>query len=376
MGEGGLAMAKSPVPKASRLIRVADLGSWLSGLAAGRHVWAPVTVDGRALFTELAAGREGEVNLEAVRTVNSPKGAVLPQTEPLVAYDQAKDPESGTVSMKARALACGDPVLLFGVRPCDAAALTLMDKVFLTGDFVDDHYRSRRERTTVVAVACPSPDKACFCTSFNFCPGSSEGADIVLYGRSGPGPKLEPDAYYAVAYTNRGEALLADEASKAAGLAEIAVAEGRGLETVVAAFQNLPTPLGDRLGPIEVASKLDGLFESPYWEKISARCLSCGLCTFVCPTCYCFGVADAGSVGRGVRFRYWDSCKFPDFLVMAGGHDPRPAKKHRTRQRFMHKLNYYHHRYDDYLCVGCGRCVDSCPVGLHLPLVAEEVRGL
>jgi ferredoxin len=369
-------MAKSPVPKASRLVPAANLVAWLGALAAGNRVWAPVTVDGRALFTELAAGREGEVDLEAVRAVNSPKGAVLPQTEPLVAYGRSKDPETGAVSMSAKPVGSCDPVVLFGMRPCDAAALTLMDKVFLTGDFVDDHYKARRERTTVIAVACPAPDKACFCTSFGLCPGSTEGADIVLFGRSGPGRKVETDAYFAVAYTDRGEALLGDPTAKAAGLTEVAAADGEALEKAVVAFQSLATPLGDRLGKVDVAEKLDGLFESPYWEKVSARCLGCGACTFICPTCYCFGVADAGSVSRGVRFRYWDSCKFPEFLVMAGGHDPRPAKKNRTRQRFMHKLNYYHHRYGDYLCVGCGRCVDSCPVGLHLPLVADEVRGL
>jgi len=367
-------MAESPVPKATRLVSKAGLGAWLAALAADNTVMGPVMVDGKPLFRALAAGQEGDVDLESVHTVNSPKVGVLPQTEPMVRYRLDKD-SGGAPTLSTEAPDSGPPVVLFGLRPCDAVAIELLDKVFLTGDFVDGAYKERRDKVTVVAVACPVPAKSCFCDSFGLTPGASRGADVVLYGRSGPG-KVEGDAYYAVAYTDRGEALLGSAGSKAAGVADLPGTESQKMENAISSFRALKTPLGDKLGRIDVAGKLDGLFENPYWEKISARCVSCGTCTFVCPTCYCFGVADTGAAGQGVRFRYWDSCKFPQFLTMAGGHNPRPAKKMRSRQRFMHKLNYYHHRYGEYLCVGCGRCVESCPVGLHLPLVAGDVRGL
>lgn len=368
-------MVQSPVPKATKVLSKAKLAAWLGGLAADSAVMAPVTVDGKSLFRELEAGREAAIDLEAVHTVNSPKGAVLPQTEALLDYRLGKDAEGGA-SLEIEARGLGRPVVLFGVRPCDAAAVELLDKVFLTGEFVDEQYLARRDKVTLVTVACPAPARSCFCTSFGLDPGSARGADVVLYGKSGPGPKGESEGYYAVAYSDRGQALLDAPAAKAAGVTELAASEGQKLEDVVAAFRNAKTPLGSKLGKVDVADKLDGLFESPYWEKVAGRCLSCGTCTFVCPTCYCFGVSDCGAGGEGARFRYWDSCKFPQFLLMAGGHNPRPAKKNRTRQRFLHKLNYYHHRYGEYLCVGCGRCVESCPVGLHLPLVAGDVRGL
>ncbi|MEW6032368.1 MAG: 4Fe-4S dicluster domain-containing protein [Bacillota bacterium] len=371
-----LASEAPTAPKAVRLVRAADLGRWLDALSAGSRVWAPQSVGGRPRYRELTPGREGRLDLEAVRTVDSPKAALLPQTEPLLAYRRAKDPGTGRPSLDLTPVPPAEPVVLFGVRPCDAAAVELLDGVFLTGDFVDEHYKARREKSVIVTVACSAPDRACFCTSFGLSPGSTREADVVLYGRSGPGPKAEPDAYYCVAYSDRGEALLTSEASRSAGVVEPPADEGQKLEDTVAAFRNLPTPLAERVGRVDVVDKLDGLFESPYWEKVAARCLGCGTCTFVCPTCFCFGVADCAAGGRGVRFRYWDSCKFPHFLRMAGGHDPRPHKKHRTRQRFMHKLNYHYHRYGRYLCVGCGRCVESCPVGLHLPQVADEVRGL
>jgi len=366
-------MATSPVPNSTRLVSRSDLGAWLRALAGERAVLAPVAVGGKTMFRELEAGQEDVVDLETVRTVDSPKGALLPQTEPLLTYAAGKG-EDGAATLKVAPAPSSRPAVLFGVRPCDAAALELLDKVFLTGDFVDEQYRARREATTVVAVACPAPARTCFCTSFGLSPGSERGADIVLYGRSGPERKSEPEAYYAVAYTERGEALLAG--SPASAVTEVPAGEDGRLEETILAFRSLSTPLGERLGRVDVAPRLDGLFEHPVWEKLAAPCLGCGTCTFVCPTCYCFGVADCGAGGKGVRFRYWDSCKFPQFLLMAAGHNPRPAKRARTRQRFMHKLNYYHHRYGEYLCVGCGRCVDACPVGLHLPLVVGEVRGL
>ena len=370
--------AKSPVPRATGVLPKTKVGQWVTGLLAENTVMAPVRVDGKPLFRELrrpAAGQEPQLDLESVHTVNSPKGAVLPQTEALLDYKYVKTADGGS-SLELHARTLERPIVLFGVRPCDAAALELIDQVFLTGAFIDEQYRERRDKVTVVAVACGAPARSCFCTSFGLDPGSARGADVVLYGRSGPGAAAEPDGYYAVAYTERGEALLSAPAAKAAGVTDLSAAEGAKVEEVIAAFRAQTTPLGERLGKVDVAEKLDGLFESPYWEKVAGRCLGCGTCTFVCPTCYCFGVTDCGAGGQGVRFRYWDSCKFPQFLQMAGGHNPRPAKKNRTRQRFMHKLNYYHHRYGEYLCVGCGRCVESCPVGLHLPLVAGDVRGL
>ncbi|RJQ05207.1 MAG: hypothetical protein C4551_09820 [Bacillota bacterium] len=378
MGGGGSAMASIPVPKATKLVPRTGLGAWIRALTAGSTVMAPVKDEGKSLFRELEPGEEDLIDLHTVHTVNSPKGAILPQTEALLTYQSTTDGEGGK-SLRLEPTAGPRPVILFGVRPCDAAAVELFNNVFLTGDFVDDHYKSRRDGLTVVAVACRQPAKACFCTAFDLSPGGERGADVVLYDRSGPGrgtPDAGSGAFYAVAYTDKGEALLESSEAAAAGVAPVPAGEGQDLGRVVAAYRGLETPLGAKLGRVDVASKLDNLFESPYWEKVAARCISCGTCTFVCPTCYCFGVADCGAGGGGVRFRYWDSCKFPQFMLMAAGHNPRPAKKARTRQRFMHKLNYYHHRYGEYLCVGCGRCVESCPVGLHLPQVVGEVRGL
>jgi len=301
MGEGGSLMAESRQAKSVKLIGADKLGTWLGALLTDSKVWAPVKVDDQTLFREMSAGDEERLDLDAVRTVNSPKGALLPQTEPLMSYSAKKDAESGEITLAVEPAPEPEPVVLFGVRPCDAAAFELLDKVFLTGEFTDDHYKARREKSAIVAVACPAPDRACFCTSFGLTPGASRGADVVLYGSSGPGPDREGDSYYAVAFTERGEQLLAGGAARAAGMTAAAEDEHDRLDEIISAFTGQTVPLGERLGEVDVVDRLDGLFDSPYWGRVAARCLGCGACTFVCPTCYCFGVADCGGLGEGVR---------------------------------------------------------------------------
>jgi ferredoxin len=120
---------------------------------------------------------------------------------------------------------------------------------------------------------------------------------------------------------------------------------------------------------------LKNRFEDPAWDKLYKSCLSCGVCTYVCPTCYCFDVEDYGHDAEGERFRCWDSCMFGHFTQMAGGHNPRAGRKERVRQRFMHKLQYYPEVYQEIACVGCGRCLRSCPVNLDIVQAIKALGG-
>ena len=126
-----------------------------------------------------------------------------------------------------------------------------------------------------------------------------------------------------------------------------------------------------------IKEKLDALGDSPeLWDALSIKCLNCGTCTYLCPTCYCFDISQENKYKEGLRFRCWDSCMFSEYTEMAGGHNPRPNKKDRVRNRFMHKLNYFEDRYGKMLCVGCGRCVEKCPVNLDITVLIDKIGAL
>ncbi len=331
-----------------KTVRLGDIHGVLKQLAAGGKLVAPVEEAGTILFRRVDAAEK--VRLDFLNTEESPKDLFFPQSEVLFSYG----PEGIGPAAEAA------EQVLFGIRPCDLAALPLMDRVFGEGPFRDPTYLQRRERTVLVAQACGKPGAECFCTSFGLSPGHAAGADVMLYPRDGH--------YLASALTDAGERLLQPFTGEAVSPGEA--------EAVAAHFCGKETALGSVLSLDGIAESLDGMFEHPLWEEMAARCLSCGICTFTCPTCHCFQMTDENRGEGGERVRCWDSCMFPDFTRMAGGHNPRAAKSARVRQRFMHKLNHFVRRWGEYLCVGCGRCVTMCPVGLHIPQVVRDLKGV
>ena len=112
--------------------------------------------------------------------------------------------------------------------------------------------------------------------------------------------------------------------------------------------------------------KLGEIFEADYWETVSNKCLGCGICTFLCPTCYCFDITDEKWGVSGERIRSWDSCMYPEYTIHASGYNPRPARKNRLRNRFYHKFKYYPDLYNMFGCTGCGRCIRHCPVNIDI----------
>jgi len=117
-------------------------------------------------------------------------------------------------------------------------------------------------------------------------------------------------------------------------------------------------------------------FENPIWATIHGKCLACGTCTWMCPTCHCFDISDEVKGNDGVRIRSWDSCMFPLFTKETSGHNPRTSQKERWRQRVMHKFKYYVDNFNAIACVGCGRCVMSCPVNLDIRKVVEDIAKI
>lgn len=286
----------------------------------------------------------------------------LPQTECLYACRHGAEGCLEVTSGNASAR----PRVIFGVRPCEARALTLLDRVFLGGAVVDPYYRARRERTTLVGIACAAPRTVCFCTSVGGSPYGTEGLDVLLV----------PDGagFIAEILTEKGLALFPGLTS--------AVPDATGLgERVAAGRAAAEAGMRDRF-PLEgLREKVEAGFADPAWDRIHEACIGCGTCAFLCPTCHCFDlvqeIAGGGAgLGNGTSrcLRDWDACMFPLFTREASGANPRPTGKERMRQRFSHKFAWFPATHGAAACVGCGRCITFCPTATDIREVAGRLQ--
>lgn len=334
-------------------IAKANLAELFAAMAAEAELYIPAVSDG---VVNLVLWQEDlPVALTALNVLVPPKKFFYPQTETVLKYQMGEDLKIEDFACKA-----GEKVILFAVRPCDVSGFAMMDKVYLE-DPADEAYRRRRENTTLVALGCTEPDEACFCQSFDIDASKAPGADVLAIDI---GQEL-----VLVAQTQKGEDLI----TSLNGLLSEAISgdENRVKDEQEKIKERYVTSVNLQ-GMME---KLDGMFADDYWERLYRRCIGCGTCTFLCPTCHCFDLQEYAAGNCGERIRCWDACMFADFTQMAGGHNPRPSQKERVRQRFMHKLNYFPHQHGDYACVGCGRCVRKCPVNLDILEVIREIGG-
>jgi sulfhydrogenase subunit beta (sulfur reductase) len=322
---------------------------FLDRLLAEREVFAPLRKGRGVAFGKIDSACEAF--LEYGNTKESPKFSLFPQRETLFAYRADK----GKVELDASP-AEGRGQILFGIRPCDARGLLLLDKVF-GGGCSDPYYTKKREGTVLVSLGCVKPNPACFCRSTGGGPCSPEGSDLFFLDLG--------DRFLAEAVTDKGAALLeapnfeeADEASLALSM--------KIKEATEASMQ--PLNLKESL-----TECLNQLFDDPAWKELSETCLGCGICTYLCPTCHCFDLCDEGTGQEGERIRVWDSCQFALFTQQASGFNPRPTEKERFRQRIMHKFSYLPESQAMLGCVGCGRCIIECPVNLDIREVVTSL---
>ena len=286
-----------------------------------------------------------EYDLGLVNTILPPKDALFPQTQKM--YKFKTGAESGIEEITD-----ADDQIIFGIRPCDVQSISCLDKVFLTLTFVDGFYARSRDKLTTIAIACTKPNPTCFCESMGVDPGGAPEADIMLIPAE--------EGWSVKAQSEKGKKLI----DKIGADKQAIFADGNGKPLPAAATELKVNMDG-------VAEKLDKLFEHPIWDDICRPCLGCGTCTFMCPTCYCFEMTSETRGAEGTESRHWDSCMFPEYSRMAGGHNPRPTGKERVRNRYMHKLCFFAQRYGMGLCVGCGRCIEKCPVGMDITKVID-----
>lgn len=328
-----------------------QLRAWLAALLdSGRQVVAPVEEDRLLLYRKVTSPEEVRLEPQG-RTRWSAKEFLLPRTEILFSYRF----EGDQVALD------GPPEppeqVLVGLRPCDAAGTARLDDVMGS----DEVYAGRRARTAIVSVACAGAGPACFCTAVGGSPSGTEASDLQLVPLDG--------AWLVSALTEGGHALVDRDAGG------WAAASGGDWAAADEQRRAVEESIGAEALPPEWAGELAEHFDAPLWSALGERCLGCGLCAYVCPSCSCFDVTDSGSASCGTRCRSWDSCGFARFTKHAAGYNPRPAQPSRYRQRVLHKFAWFPLEHGHFMCVGCGRCVELCPVGLDIRQSVEKAHA-
>jgi ferredoxin len=248
-----------------------------------------------------------------------------------------------------------------GVRSCELHAIEIQDKVFMGGRVQDRDYSTRRDGAFFVAVNCFEPGGTCFCDSMGTGPKAESGYDLALTEILDGEHRLLVEAG-----SERGEEVLAELPGREA--------TGADLEAAGAAVDGARHKMGRQLDATDLHGLLRRNLEHPRWDEVAKRCLTCGNCTMACPTCFCTSVEDTTDLtGQSAeRHRVWESCYSVDYSHIHGG-SIRPSGRSRYRQWLTHKFGTWHDQFDTSGCVGCGRCITWCPVGID---VTEELTAI
>jgi len=332
-----------------RVMDKSRLPDLVAGLQADFEVIGPVAKGEKFVFATLQD--PADLRLDYDTTLLPPKKFFVPPAESLMKFETM---ENEVLSADVPSW----PRVMFGLHPCDINALMLMDNVFL-GEYEDPYYKARRDTTLLVGVSC-TPSATCFCSSW----GTDEvhwGFDIFLSDLG--------DRYFVSVRSVKGAELL----DRFVDTLPITEQDTADLQRVTAEFKDaFPRELDTAQLPL----LLDAKFDDAIWDELGDRCLSCGACSMVCPTCYCFDVRDRLSVDgqSGERVRVWDSCMFSEFAEVAHGHNFRSSNASRVKYRYYHKQWGYLSKFERVLCVGCGRCERACKAGISPRVVVDALQ--
>jgi sulfhydrogenase subunit beta (sulfur reductase) len=379
-GSGAVPMlCRSRIARLSSMTRVIDVAALdvlIAALAArGYTVVGPTVRDGAIVYDELDSAaelptgwtdvqdggfyrlqrRDDEARFGYAVGPTSWKRFLFP---PRVRLWKAKQDGVG-LEVEEEHVEAG-PLAFIGVRACELAAIEIQDRVFLGGRYADRDYAARREGAFLVAVNCHEPGGTCFCVSMDTGPTARAGYDLVLTELLEGGHR-----FLVEAGSDRGEEILA----------ELGGSDATDVDRTAAAAQadDAAARMGRQLDTRDIRDLLRDNLEHPRWDEVADRCLTCGNCTMACPTCFCSAVEDANDLdGSVARSRVWDSCFSVDYSYIHGG-AVRQTARARYRQWLTHKLGTWHDQFGSSGCVGCGRCITWCPVGID---ITEEVAAI
>jgi ferredoxin len=340
------------------------LPDWLAELGKSAAVYAPRR-EGEAVVYQ--SWNQGDALEFSRRPTESAKHVLFPRCEELFGFRKQGEPENpGQRKLTLTEAAEPGPTVIFGLLSCDARGFSTFDPVYngsgtkdyKDGPVKDPYYLKRRDRTALIVRACKTALRTCFCNWVGGNPAATQGADVLATDVDG-GLLLQ-------AITEQGKKLLETGSLTAATAEQTKAAEAAHK----AAEKGLsPTPELSK-APKALLALFDNM---DFWQNQSAGCISCGACTYLCPTCYCFNITDESNGLAGTRLRTWDNCMSALFTMEASGHNPRTAKATRLKNRVGHKYSYYPDLHEGHFaCTGCGRCIKSCPSSVDIRAIVQN----
>jgi Fe-S-cluster-containing hydrogenase component 2 len=326
--------------------KTGDLDTLVTELAENYRVFVPVEMEDYIEFRLFEPGIK--IAWDFQNSTKSPKDIIFPQTEEMFSYTFGKEESDFKIEVPKDDEA---KVIIFGIRPCDVHALTKVDHNF-KGEFLDNYYLARRENTVLIGLACSDPCYNCFCTSMGGGPHSHECMDTLII--------QTPETNIIEIHSESGKIIFN-------GVSDLMESPPENIEEELSELKKKAEEKIKRSIDIDdLDFELIEMFDEELWEEIAERCIACGICVFLCPTCRCFDIQDEAGTKHGRRIRTWDTCQFPEYTVHASGYNPRPARLHRVRNRILCRLKYTKDKFGVGYCTGCGRCITYCPVNIDI----------
>jgi len=341
-----------------RILKKEDIRRLYDLLAEGNRVVGPVIkgsdIQGKTIYAFEEVSDFSTIHLDYTTTKMPAKKFFMPYKEVMADFRmQGKDWEK-TIGFNIES-----PFVIFGMHACDINALNKLDKVLLGSHYPMPYYAAKRKNMFIIGVDC-KPQPYCFCRSM--------GADTALHG-------------FDIFLTDLGNHYFVEILSDTAYNFIKQITDKEPAEDDHARYMKVASEKNKkftaRIDNTDLTKILDMEFQSEVWKKWGDQCLSCGTCSNVCPTCYCYGVSESVDLdlSRAQKAKFLYSCNLIDFAEVAGGHNFRPESHTRLKYRYYHKHRGFVEAYEESLCVGCGRCGESCLAGITVPEVIASVRG-